>query len=154
MLQAIKKFVLQRSKDFHQKRRQVADEADVGNPRDDTEIVPPLAEPEHVQPQLAEPEFDQPKLGEQESDQPQLAEPELVQPPPSEEAVAPSSGRVKWYNADKRYGFVELLDGSGDAFLHASALASSGIDILQPGETLELQVVQGERGPQVAQIIS
>ena len=34
----------------------------------------------------------------------------------------PVPGKVKWFNPDKRYGFVELADGSGDAFLHASAL--------------------------------
>jgi cold shock protein len=174
MLQAIKKFVLGRSKDFHQKRRQVAEGAAVGRPRDDREAAsqlaeaerhqpqlaeaeldqPQLAEAEPDQPQLAEPELDQPQLGEPELDQPQLGEPELDQPQLPERAVLPVSGRVKWYNPDKRYGFVELSDGSGDAFLHASALASIGINIVQPGEILELQVVQGERGPQVTQIIS
>jgi CspA family cold shock protein len=154
MLQAIKKFVLGRSKDFHQKRRQVAEGAAVGRPRDDPEAAPQIAEAERHQPQLDEPEFDQPQLAEPKLDQPQLAEPKFDQPQPPERAVLPVSGRVKWYNPEKRYGFVELSDGSGDAFLHASALASIGINILQPGETLELQVVQGERGPQVTQIIS
>jgi cold shock CspA family protein len=50
---------------------------------------------------------------------------------------------------DKRYGFVELSDGSGDAFLHVSALA--GISTLQPGETLELRVAPGPRGPQMTE---
>jgi CspA family cold shock protein len=63
-------------------------------------------------------------------------------------------GKVKWYNPDKRYGFVELSDGSGDAFLHASALAGIGISTLQPGETLELRVATGQRGPQVSDVIS
>jgi len=134
MLEAIKKFVLQRSKDFHQRRRQVVEDADLASPVSDSEVAPQLAEP-----LLA---------------QPQLAEPPLVQPPPAEPAASSVSGRVKWYNPDKRYGFVELSDGSGDAFLHATALASIGISILQPGETLELQIAQGERGPQVTQIIS
>jgi len=61
---------------------------------------------------------------------------------------------VKWYNPDKRYGFVELSDGSGDAFLHVSALAGIGISTLQPGETLEMRVTPGQRGPQVAEVIS
>jgi CspA family cold shock protein len=43
---------------------------------------------------------------------------------------------VKWYNPAKRYGFVVLSDGSGDAFLHATALAGIGVSTLQPGETL------------------
>jgi cold shock CspA family protein len=46
---------------------------------------------------------------------------------------------VKWYNAVKRYGFVELSDGSGDAFLHASALASISVDALQLGVTIEFR---------------
>ena len=61
---------------------------------------------------------------------------------------------MKWYNPDKRYGFVVLSDGSGDAFLHASALAGTGISTLQPGETLELRIALGQRGPQVEEVIS
>jgi CspA family cold shock protein len=61
---------------------------------------------------------------------------------------------VKWYNPDKRYGFVELSDGSGDAFVHATALLNIGISTLQPGETLELRVALGQRGPQVTEVIS
>jgi cold shock protein len=61
---------------------------------------------------------------------------------------------VKWYNPDKRYGFVELSDGSGDVFLHATALAGIGICALQPGETLELRVAPGQRGPQVTEVMS
>jgi cold shock protein len=60
---------------------------------------------------------------------------------------------VKCYNPDKRYGFVELSDGSGDAFLHVSALAGIGISTLQPGEALEMRVTPGQRGPQVAEVI-
>ena len=56
---------------------------------------------------------------------PQLAGPQLGEPP------APTVwGKLKWYNPGKRYGFVELTDGSGDAFLHASAIEGmSTIDI-------------------------
>ena len=56
---------------------------------------------------------------------PQLARPQLGEPP------APTVwGKLKWYNPGKRYGFVELTDGSGDAFLHASAIEGmSTIDI-------------------------
>ena len=79
----------------------------------------------------------------------QPAEPQLDEP--SFQAVR---GKVKWYNPDKRYGFVELSDGSGDAFLHATALLNIGINTLQPGETLELRVALGQRGPQVTEVIS
>jgi cold shock protein len=65
----------------------------------------------------------------------------------------PVPGKVKWFNPDKRYGFVELADGSGDAFLHASALERLGIEAVQPGETLELRVAQGQRGLQVTEVL-
>jgi CspA family cold shock protein len=80
---------------------------------------------------------------------PQSAEPQLKQP------AAPTVwGKLKWYNRVKRYGFVELSDGSGDAFLHVTALAGIGVSTLQPGETLELRVALGQRGPQVTEVIS
>jgi CspA family cold shock protein len=62
--------------------------------------------------------------------------------------------KVKWYNPDKRYGFVELSDGSGDDFLHATALAGIGISALQPGETLALRVAPAERGLLVTEVLS
>jgi CspA family cold shock protein len=71
-----------------------------------------------------------------------------------EPADPPVHGKVKWFNPDKRYGFVELSDGSSDAFLHASVLGRLGISAVQPGETLELRVARGERGLQVTEIIS
>jgi len=66
----------------------------------------------------------------------------------------PVRGIVKWFNPSKRYGFVELSDGSGDAFLHATVLGRIGISAVQPGETLELRVAPGQRGPQVTEVIS
>jgi CspA family cold shock protein len=77
------------------------------------------------------------------------AEPQLDEP-----SSQPVWAKVKWYNPDKRYGFVVLSDGSGDAFLHASALAGIGISTLQPGETLALRVSAGERGLLVTEVIS
>lgn len=67
----------------------------------------------------------------------------------------PSVGAVvKWFNPDKGFGFVELSDGTGDAFLHASVLGRSGHTVVQPGETLEIRVAPGQRGPQVTEVIS
>jgi CspA family cold shock protein len=63
-------------------------------------------------------------------------------------------GKVKWFNPSKGYGFVELSDGSGDAFLHATVLGRIGISAVHPGETLELRVAPGQRGPQVTEVIS
>ena len=79
----------------------------------------------------------------------QLAEPQLEEP-----SAQPVWGKVKWYDPDKRYGFVELSDGSGDVFLHATALAGIDVSTLQPGETLQFRAAPGQRGPQVAEVIS
>ena len=82
---------------------------------------------------------------------------EVPSPSPEPQIKEPSDppipGKVKWFNRDKRYGFVELADGSGDAFLHASALERLGIEAVQPGETLELRVAQGQRGLQVTEVL-
>jgi cold shock protein len=61
---------------------------------------------------------------------------------------------VKWFRPDRGFGFVELADGSGDAFLHASVLDRNALGPVQPGETLEVRIGQGQKGPQVTQILS
>jgi cold shock protein len=66
----------------------------------------------------------------------------------------PVRGVVKWFNPDKGFGFVELSDGSGDAFLHESVLTQSGINAVQPGETLEVRVGPGHKGPHVTEVLS
>jgi len=65
----------------------------------------------------------------------------------------PVYGLVKWFSPEKGFGFVELSDGSGDAFLHGSVLAQSGIDAVQPGDTVEVQVGPGHKGPHVTQVL-
>jgi len=71
----------------------------------------------------------------------QLTEPQLEEP-----SAQPVWGKVKWYNPDKRYGFVELSNGSGDVFLHATTLAGIGVSTLQPSETLQSRAAPGQRG--------
>ena len=66
----------------------------------------------------------------------------------------PVHGVVKWFNPDKGFGFVELSDGTGDAFLHGSVLAQSGINVVQPGETLQVRIGPGHKGPHITEIIS
>jgi CspA family cold shock protein len=61
---------------------------------------------------------------------------------------------VKWFKPERGFGFVELSDGSGDAFLHASVLERNGINAVQAGETLEIRVAPGQKGPQVTEVIS
>ncbi len=66
----------------------------------------------------------------------------------------PVRATVKWFKPERGFGFVELTDGSGDAFLHASVLERNGIGPVQPGETLEIRVAPGQKGPQVTEILS
>jgi CspA family cold shock protein len=61
---------------------------------------------------------------------------------------------VKWFNPEKGFGFVELSDGSGDAFLHESVFSGNGINAVQPGETVEVRVGPGHKGPHVAEVLS
>jgi cold shock protein len=61
---------------------------------------------------------------------------------------------VKWYNSEKGFGFVELADGSGDVFLHASALQAAGAQTVSPGATIHVRVGQGQKGRQVDQVVS
>ena len=66
----------------------------------------------------------------------------------------PVQAVVKWFRADRGFGFVELADGSGDAFLHASVLGRIGVQAVETGETLEVRVAPGQRGPQVTEVIN
>ena len=75
-----------------------------------------------------------------------LAEPQL-----EDSSGLPVRGQVKWFSASKGYGFVQLSDGTGDVFLHATALGGIGLSAVQSGETLEMRVASGQRGPQVAE---
>lgn len=56
---------------------------------------------------------------------------------------------VKWFKVDKGYGFVRFIDGSGEAFIHASAIAPLGDVVLAEGMTIVCDVAEGQRGPQV-----
>jgi len=60
--------------------------------------------------------------------------------------------KVKWFNGEKGFGFVELTDGSGEAFLHISVVEGAGHTALDPGTTLTVRVGQGAKGPQITEI--
>ncbi|HUN50732.1 MAG TPA: cold shock domain-containing protein [Candidatus Sulfotelmatobacter sp.] len=60
---------------------------------------------------------------------------------------------VKWFNPEKGFGFTELADGSGDAFLHIGVLQASGHDSVAPGSKLKVQVGQGTKGPQITRVV-
>ena len=66
----------------------------------------------------------------------------------------PVQAVVKWYNPEKGFGFVQLADGSGDAFLHVSVVERSGHDRVPPGATLEVRAGPGPKGPQITEILS
>lgn len=63
-------------------------------------------------------------------------------------------GRVKWFNVEKRYGFIAPEDGSKDAFVHASAVISekSGSKILQEGQMVEYDLEDSERGVKAVRV--
>jgi CspA family cold shock protein len=66
----------------------------------------------------------------------------------------PVKAVVKWFRGDRGFGFVELADGGGDAFLHATVLGRIGVQQVETGETLEVRVAPGQRGPQVTEVLS
>ena len=61
------------------------------------------------------------------------------------------TGKVKWFNAKKGYGFICDEDGA-DVFVHFSALNMEGFQVLEEGDTVEYEVVDGEKGPQAANV--
>jgi CspA family cold shock protein len=65
-----------------------------------------------------------------------------------------AEARVKWFNPEKGFGFVELTDGSGEAFLHVRQVEAAGHTTLPSGATLVVQVGAGQKGAQVNEIVS
>jgi CspA family cold shock protein len=59
-----------------------------------------------------------------------------------------ASGTVKWFNAEKGYGFIAQGEGLPDVFVHYSAIQSDGYRTLEEGQKVEFEVTQGQKGPQ------
>jgi cold shock protein len=61
-------------------------------------------------------------------------------------------GTVKWFNAEKGYGFISQPDGGADVFVHHSAIQMTGYRSLQEGQQVEFEVQQGNKGLQAANV--
>ncbi len=87
-------------------------------------------------------------------------------PPPRRDSFAPRHGApgagaasgtemrgtVKWYSAEKGFGFVSPEDGGRDVFVHATALERSGVPPLSEGQAVTMHVVQGRKGPEAERV--
>ncbi len=61
-------------------------------------------------------------------------------------------GTVKWFNADKGFGFIQPDDGGDDLFVHFSAINMSGYKDLEEGQKVSFEVTEGQKGPQASDV--
>jgi CspA family cold shock protein len=62
------------------------------------------------------------------------------------------TGKVKWFNAEKGFGFIEV-EGGDDVFVHFSAIQIDGFKTLEEGQEVEFEIVEGNRGPQASNVV-
>ena len=65
-----------------------------------------------------------------------------------------TTGTVKWFNADKGFGFIVRDDGEKDVFCHHSAIQGEGFKALEEGAKVEFDVVQGQKGPAAENVVT
>jgi CspA family cold shock protein len=63
-----------------------------------------------------------------------------------------ATGTVKWFNAEKGFGFIAQEDGGPDVFVHFSAIAGSGYRNLEENQKVEFEATQGPKGPQASNV--
>ncbi|GLB64074.1 cold-shock protein [Dietzia sp. NCCP-2495] len=63
-----------------------------------------------------------------------------------------AQGTVKWFNAEKGYGFIAPEDGSADLFVHYSSIEGSGFKSLEENQRVEFEVGEGQKGPQAQSV--
>ena len=63
-----------------------------------------------------------------------------------------AQGTVKWFNAEKGFGFIEQADGGPDVFVHYSAIDSDGYRSLDENQKFEFEITQGLKGPQAEKV--
>ncbi|AGR06501.1 cold-shock protein CspB [Listeria monocytogenes] len=61
------------------------------------------------------------------------------------------TGTVKWFNSEKGFGFIEVESGD-DVFVHFSAIEGEGFKTLDEGQSVEFEIVEGQRGPQAEKV--
>lgn len=62
------------------------------------------------------------------------------------------TGKVKWFNSEKGFGFIEVA-GENDVFVHFSAIQQEGFKTLEEGQEVEFEIEEGNRGPQAKNVI-
>jgi cold shock protein len=62
------------------------------------------------------------------------------------------NGKVKWFNNEKGFGFIEV-EGGDDVFVHFTAITGEGFKSLEEGQEVSFEVVEGNRGPQAANVV-
>jgi len=63
-----------------------------------------------------------------------------------------NTGKVKWFNTEKGFGFIEV-EGGNDVFVHYSAITGEGFKTLEEGQAVSFEIVEGNRGPQAANVV-
>lgn len=69
------------------------------------------------------------------------------------EEVNVAQGKVKWFNNQKGYGFIEPSEGGGDIFVHYSAIKTDGFKTLAEGEAVEYELVDSPKGKQATNVM-